>query len=146
MTPKDTAPAFKTSPTEASAKGIGFVAANGTRIRNYGEKKVIGYTSEGEGVSMRMQCADVKKTLASVHRMNQGGNVVVLDGTKSYMVNKKSGTKTRIKYENGQYVFDLWVPVNEKEATKETTEVLKGNRYSVLACEEETVFTRQGKP
>ena len=31
---------------------------------------------------MRIQCADVKKVLGSVHKMNLGGNVVVLDGDK----------------------------------------------------------------
>ena len=146
VTPKCTASAFKLKPTEASRRGIGFVAANGTRIQNYGEKKVIGYTDGGEGVSMKMQCADVQKTLASVHRMNQGGNVVVLDGANSYMVNKESKHKTRIGYENGQYVFHIWVPSDEKEADKDEKTILKGNRYSVLACdEEEEYFMRQDR-
>ena len=51
---------------------------------------------------MKMQCADVKKTLASVHRMNQWENVVVLDGGNSYIVNKESKKQTRIAYESEQ--------------------------------------------
>ena len=42
--------------------------------------------------------------------MNMGGNVVVLDGERSYMQHKESGKKTRIEYEDGQYVMYLWLP------------------------------------
>ena len=118
---------------------MGFVAANGTKIKNYGEKKVIGYTDDGEGVSLKMQCADVKKTLGSVHKMDQGGNVVVLDGNRSYMVNKKTMQKTRIQYEDGKYVFSIWVPSKRSEVPAEEKTAFKGNKYSVLAMEEEEV-------
>jgi hypothetical protein len=76
--------------TEMSKKGIGYVAANGSGIKNNGEKNIVGYTDDGERVSMRVQCSDVKKVLCSVHKMNLGGNVVVLDGEKSYMQDKES--------------------------------------------------------
>ena len=69
--------------TEMSKRGIGFVAANGSGIKNYGEKKIAAYIDDGEGVSMRVQCADVKKVLRSVRKMNLGGNVVVVDGGRS---------------------------------------------------------------
>ena len=39
-----------------SKRGIGFVAANGSGIKNYGEKRIAGYTDDGEGVSMRVHC------------------------------------------------------------------------------------------
>ena len=63
---------------------------------------------------MKVQCADVKKVLCSVHKMNVGGNVVVLDGEKSYMQNKESGQKTKIHYEDGQYVMYLFCPPRER--------------------------------
>ena len=65
---------------------------------------------------MRIQRADVKKVLCSVHKMNMGGNVVVLDGEKSYMQHKESGRRTRIEYEDGQYVIYLWMPLRREEA------------------------------
>jgi hypothetical protein len=34
---------------------------------------------------MRMTWDDAQKVLGSVHRMNRGGNVEVLDGERSYM-------------------------------------------------------------
>ena len=110
--PKDIAGAFKMRETEMSKRGIGFVAANGSGIKSYGEKKIAGYTDDGEGVSMRVQCADVKNVLCSVHKMNLGCNVVVLDSGRSYMQNEGSGQKTKIHYKDGQYVMYLWPPHN----------------------------------
>ena len=52
--------------------------------------RIAGHTDEGESISMKVQCADVKTVLCSVHKMNLGGNVVVLDGGKSYMQNTES--------------------------------------------------------
>ena len=69
--------------------------------------------------------------------MNQGGNVIVLDGDRSYMVNKKTHHKTRIKYEDGQYVLYIWAPGKSREIPAAEEKVKKGNRYSVLAMEEE---------
>ncbi len=43
-----------------SKKVVGHIAANWSNIKNYGEKKVVGYTDDGEGVSLRSQSADVK--------------------------------------------------------------------------------------
>jgi hypothetical protein len=81
--------------TTMSKKGIGFVAANGSSIKNYGEKRVVGYTEDGEGVSLKITCAEVDKVLGSVHRFDAGGNVVVLDGRSSYMQNKTNGTEDK---------------------------------------------------
>ena len=68
--PKEIAKAFEMKETEMSKRGVGSVAASGISIENYGEKKIVGYTDDGESVSMRIQCADVKKVLCSVHKMN----------------------------------------------------------------------------
>ena len=141
--PKDMAGAFKMRESEMSKKGIGFVAANGSGIKNYGEKMIVGYKDDGGAVSMKVQCADVKKVLCSVHKMNTGGNVVVLDGERSYMQHKESGKKTRIEYEDGQYVMYLWVPARREEVKEETEKVLKGNRFAILATESEQVFSRR---
>ena len=88
MGPKEIARAFEMKETAMNRRGIGFVAAGGSRINKYGEKKIVGHTEDREGVSRRVQCADAKKVLGSVHKMNVGGNVVVLDGDESYTQNK----------------------------------------------------------
>ena len=42
--PKDVAKGFEIRPTVASSKGLGYSASNGTRIRNHGEKRLVGRT------------------------------------------------------------------------------------------------------
>ena len=92
-----------------------------------------------------MQVADVKKTLGSAYRMNQGGNKSVLDGEDSCFVNKVTGKKTQVMLEDGQCVFYLWVKKEGKEvASVEPKPVVTRNRYSALyEDEQEQGFMRQ---
>ncbi len=86
------------------------------------------------------------KVLGSVHRFNSGGNVVVLDGRRSYMQNKRTGQKTRIEYENGQYVMYLWIPSTKEAIERGSEKIFKGSRYAVLATEnEESGFARPAR-
>ncbi len=89
---------------------------------------------------MRVQCADVRKELCSVRKMNLGRHVVVLDGRKVYTQNKENAQKRRINYEEGQRVMHLWPPAKEKEAQEETEKVLKVDHFAILAAESEQVF------
>jgi hypothetical protein len=109
VTNPGTAKALKTKETAASREGRGYRAANGTPIRNYGEKVIDGFTSSGDKVQVAMQVADVNKTLGSAFRMNQCGMVIVIDGDDSYFRDSRTGKITKVKMENGQYVFDIWV-------------------------------------
>ncbi len=68
---------------------------------------------------------------------------MVLDGAKSYTQKKENGQKTRINYEEGQYVTYLRLPANEKEVQEETETVLKGNRFAIRTAENEQVFRRR---
>ncbi len=43
--------------------------------------------------------------------MNMGGNVVVLDGERSYMQSKETNEGARINYEQGQCVTYVWALV-----------------------------------
>ena len=70
---------FNLTPTEASAQGKHYRAANGSIIRNHGQRVVTGRTEEGTLVSMPIQVADVSKVLGSVREMVKSGNRVVFD-------------------------------------------------------------------
>jgi hypothetical protein len=147
VAPKSVAQAFSLMKTTMSESGVGFVAANGSKIENYGERRVVGYTDEGEAVGMRMTCADVQKVLGSVHRMNMGGNKVVLDGGRSYMENRETGKRTKIHYEGGQYIMYMWVPAKKGLASKvEKDSRSANNRFAILASDvEEPGFPRPGR-
>ncbi len=53
----------------------------------------------------------------------------------------------RIKYEQGQDVAHVWLPVKERQVAKETEKALKGNRFAILATESEVPqdFTRRAQ-
>ena len=59
------------------------------------------------------------------------------------MQHKVSGKKTRIEYEDGQYVMYLGVPARREEVKEETEKALKGNRFAIVATESEQVFSRR---
>ena len=106
--PKEIGQAFKIRPTKASKDGRNYVAANGSVIKNWGERLVRGETEEGIKVTMPIQIADVKRVLMSVHKLNQAGLIVVLDGKFSYFKEKLSGKTTKLHYSGGRYYFDIW--------------------------------------
>ena len=129
--------------TEAVKRKMGYVAANGTKIANYGERILRGLNEEGKELSMVVQVADVIKPLASVHRMNEAGNVVVLDGEDSYTLNKQTGNVTPIAWEDGRFMFDMWIPkpkiVEEVVLRKDLARplaVVTRNPFQALAVEE----------
>ncbi len=55
-----------------SKNGIGYAAANGSGVKNYGEKGIVGHTDSGESLSVGFQRADVKQVLGSARKTNVG--------------------------------------------------------------------------
>ncbi len=84
--------ASRTNAAVVSKTGVGYVAANGSNVKNNGERTSIGYADSGDGVDVRIQHADVKKVLGSVNKMNMGGNVVVLGGQRESYVEQDGGS------------------------------------------------------
>ena len=117
--PKSVGRAFEIKKTLASKSGRHYVAANGSAIKNYGERLIKGETENGLKVSMPLQIADVRKVLMSTHRMNETGLKVVLDGHESFFIEKTSGKSTPIRYESGKYFFDIWAPSIRDKKTRD---------------------------
>ena len=89
--PKEKCTGYPLEETEASRKGQPFYGANGSKIKNYGMRRVKGVTEEGHGATLPMQAADVLRILASVRQMIHAGNRVVFDKDGSYIQHKESG-------------------------------------------------------
>ena len=70
---------FPVKPTEASQTGKHYSAANGSVIRNYGQRVIQGRSEEGAEVTMPIQVADVGKVLGSAREFLDTGNRIVLD-------------------------------------------------------------------
>jgi len=106
----DLAKMFETKPTERSLKGSYYEAANGTPIKNYGEKDVVGQTEDGSDIGITFQAADVKGTLGAVQKICAAGNYVLFDDTGGIIINKTSGKKTGFELnEKGIYALKIWV-------------------------------------
>jgi len=102
--------------TEDSAKGIGFVAANGSRMENYGGTQVR-FEKDGKLKAMDFQVTDCKKPLASVAKIIDRGNSVVFDKDGSYILNKATGEKIVLERERGTFVMVVEFETDEAENT-----------------------------
>ena len=121
---------FPIRETRASRAGLDYRAANGTRIKNYGEKRITGKSKTGTPISLTMQCADVTKVLGSASRITEADNTVIFSNGKSAII-KDPGAKiankiiseadrnttTELRKDKGVYKFDIYV---EKEKEAET--------------------------
>ena len=112
--PKIAGRAFPIVPTRESRIGLGYRAANGSPIKNYGERTIEGITDNGKGLRMKVTVADVNKVLASVSKMCECGNRVVFDEDGSYVENKKTGERMVIEEDDGDYVLDVWVKLGQE--------------------------------
>ena len=108
VTPASTAPDVPLEETEASREGMYYIAANGTKVPNHGQKRIQGTTNGTDMVNCIMQVADVKKTLGAVNRIADAGNTVVFSKKGSYIQNEKTGQKTDIESKNGRYTFKIY--------------------------------------
>ena len=100
--------------TEESEKGIGFVAANGTRMENYGGTKVLS-KNKGKVKAMNFSVTDCKKPLAAVSKIVDRGNRVVFDTEESYIENKATGEKIILERERGTYVMVVEFEMDAKK-------------------------------
>ncbi len=57
--PKEIAKALKMKANAKSNKDLGYVAANGSKIKNYGERRIVGHAESGDRVSVKTQRADI---------------------------------------------------------------------------------------
>ena len=130
-------------PTKASRAGMNYQAANGTKIKNYGEKRLEGQNGHGRDTAITIQCAEVKKVLGSVSRMNEAGNTVIFSKGRSAIIRDpnseiaeraireaKAERTTELRREKGVYKFDLWIPggeeINEIHEETESEEITEG--------------------
>ena len=119
--PPDVATYIEVEDTEASRAGRHYSAANGSGIRNYGQRIISGKNEARRLVNLLIRVADVKKVFGSVREMVTAGTGVVFDrdehgNSLSYLEHKATGRKTVIYDRSGNYQFDIAVPRGRSEA------------------------------
>ena len=120
--PKSVGKSIPIRPTKASMAGIGYVAANGTKINNYGERRLQGVNHDWTPMGMSIQVSDVNKVLAAVSQICDAGNRVVFDNVGSYIESKATGKRTAMRRENGVYKFDMWIQKGKFEDNVDNVE------------------------
>ena len=131
--PKHVGTHFDVKPTEASKAGRHYSAANGSIIKNYGQRVIVGKDENGTTVSLPIQVADVKKVLGSVREMVKSKNRIVFDEDEqgrscSYVEYKPTGQKTVIHERNGTFQFSIKVPKGKGGGVEEVMEGGEGVR------------------
>jgi len=127
--PVNVATGFDLRETTASRNGVHYVAANGTKICNHGERNIRGLNAAGNRIGFAMQAADVNKVLAAVNQVVKAGNKVVFDegpngmAPNHHIYNYATGTRTEMELRNGQYLFEMWVPNLGNSQSGEAAEV-----------------------
>ena len=93
--------------SEGSRAGLCYVAANGGKMPNMGEKHVRFKTKEGLQSSVLFQVTHARKPLASVSRIVAKGNKVVFAPGQSFIENIKTGQRIELVEESGTYHMDV---------------------------------------
>ena len=102
---------FPLTETTASKNGINYSAANGSAIKNYGQRILHGGDNNWKRTIMPMQVAQVKKVLVSAAQVCMAGNRCMLDTEEgSWIEDKRTGEITQVEYSDGEFKFDLWIP------------------------------------
>ena len=111
-----------------------YTAANDTNIYNEGEREIEGFTEEGRNAGMTFQVCAVNGPLGAVRKMCRQGNRVVFDEDGSYIEEKESGTKTKIRDVGESYVLRIKVPKKgKKEKNEGSVGAVQGTEVSVGA-------------
>ena len=100
--------------SEGSKKGRRYIAANGQKVPNLGQRVVKMATDDGLPLQVCLQVTKVVKPLLSVSKLTSNGNVVVLDKNHPRIVGA-DGQITWLRGVNGTYECDLWVKENQKK-------------------------------
>ena len=102
--------------TNLSKGGLHYTAAGGHKIRNLGMVRPVVYTHEtGQRHMMTFQVADVHKALGAVSKIVGAGHRVIFDCEEvgSYIEDKRTGHKTKLRQHNGVYFLDVWMKPGE---------------------------------
>ena len=105
--PEGLMPVIQTKPSVGSQTGVTYIAANGNRMPNLGEKKVHFKSKDGLNSSNTFQVTKVKKPLAAVSKITEKGNWVCFGPSEAYIENVATGKRTNLELLNGTYSQDV---------------------------------------
>ena len=96
-------------PSAMSQAGLGYRAANGSPIKNYGQQKIQFATSEGHKCNIPFQAADVERPLISTYSLAQAGNVVEFSEAGGSILHVKTGQRIALVRKGAMYFLPMYV-------------------------------------
>ena len=108
--PPSVGQAFKIQESHMSKNQATYRAANGTTIKNHGQRSISALDESWSPFKINAQVADVSTPLASVYQMCKSGNIVAFNSQGGAIINPTTGKKIPIKLRNGSYEMDMWMP------------------------------------
>ena len=118
VVPATTAQWINIEETPASKAGMCYRGPDNTKIPNYGQKTVKGFTGDWQPIEMKWQIAGVKKGLGSIPKMVDSDNTVVFSKRGSFIKNDETGRVTEMKKVNGTYEFAIWLQNKTSKAAE----------------------------
>ena len=105
---EDMLQSIRTQEGVASRRGVKYEVANGVRIDNEGEKKMVVTTEKGVMRNITAQVCDVSKPLRGVAKMMRAGHRVVFDEEGSYIEDKTTKETMWLESKNGMFMLKVW--------------------------------------
>ena len=105
--PMDMLKEIQLKESKGSKAGVQYIAANGGRMPNLGEKQVHFRTADGAESNVVFQVTHARKPLASVSKMVKKGNRVIFSPSGSYIENIATKKRIDMQEVNGTYQIDV---------------------------------------
>ena len=95
--PPSVGKAFKLEESAMSKYHAEYRVANGTKIKNHGQRSLSAMDESWSRFKLEAQVADVSTTLGSVYHVCKSGSIVVFDDQGGVVINKATGRRMPIK-------------------------------------------------
>ena len=109
VAPKTMASWIPIVPSEGSKRGQHYIAANGERIPNLGERTLDLVTDEGSAAVAKFNVAEVNRPLCSITAVCDKGNEVVFRRDGGTIYNETTGQTTNFSRSGNVYTMGMWM-------------------------------------
>ena len=131
------------SETKIKERGVdrtSLVVANGTKIEQYGTKKIVGECMNGMKIEVEVKVADVQRGLLSASRLQEEAGIDTMLTSMPHMISEGQNKREELEKKRGDHLLKMWQCSNEEEETKVPKKRLTRIRRDMI--EPETVQVR----
>ena len=123
--PPSVGKAFDIKESHMSRSNMSYRAANGTAIKNHGQRNLAAIDESWNPFKIEVQVADVSTPLASVFQICKSGNAVVFDQHGGAIINSRTRQSIPIRVRNGSYEMDMWLPKESRGSNNTSMDFIR---------------------